>query len=169
MMAATAVIALANYVEGISITGNCFDTYTQGSAVVYDGQTGHTLELMAEASTNNGGSWTAIPGATVDINLVTQTPNAAVNHTYNFWIYTANSTYLESPYNKWRIVFDASTSTGIAEGTSYSPGVTSSLCSPVPNTPESPLAVALPLAGLAIFAGAFGFTIVRRRRSASVA
>jgi LPXTG-motif cell wall-anchored protein len=45
--------------------------------------------------------------------------------------------------------------------------VSSTLCSPNPNTPESPLAVALPLAGLAIFAGAFGFAIRRRRRSAS--
>jgi hypothetical protein len=171
LMAATAVVALANYVEGITVS--CFDTWTTGSVTVYDGATGNTLELKAQASTNGGTTWTDIPGATVDIPLKTQTPNQAVDHTYSGWWIPVSSTYLTSTYNDWQVVFDSSTSSGVATATGppatpekYSPGTTSSLCSPPHNTPESPLAVGLPLAGLAIFAGAFG-VVIRRRRSAS--
>jgi hypothetical protein len=161
LMAGTAVVALANYVEGISLTGNCVDTYTSGTVNTLDAQTGHVLEL--EFLAYNGTSWTSStnPIAKVDIDLVNNT------NTYTWWIQVPQTYLNPKTYTKWEVQYDPSSSSGISgKGSSYQAAVSSTLCTPFPNTPESPLAVGLPLAGLAIFAGAFG-VVIRRRRSAS--
>jgi hypothetical protein len=163
LMAGTAVVALANYVEGISLTGNCVDTYTSGTVSTLDAQTGHVLELEFLAYNGTTHTWTSStsPIAKVDIDLVNN------KNSYTWWIQVPQ-TYLSSPYTKWEVQYDPGSSSGITgPGSSYSAPVSSTLCSPDPNTPEAPLAVGLPLAGLAIFAGAFGFEIRRRRHSAS--
>jgi len=163
LMAGTAVVALANYVEGITLTGNCVDTYTSGTVNTLDAQTGHVLELEFLAYNSTSKSWTSStsPIGKVDIDLVNN------KNSYTWWIQVPQ-TDLSSPYTKWEVQYDPGSSTGITgPGSSYSAPVTTTLCSPDPNTPESPLAVGLPLAGLAIFAGAFGFGIRRRRNSAS--
>jgi len=163
LMAGTAVVALANYVEGITLTGSCVDTYTSGTVNTLDAQTGHVLELEFLAYDGTTKAWTSStsPIAKVDIDLVNN------KNSYTWWIQVPQA-YLSAPYTKWEVQYDPGSSSGITgPGSSYSAPVTSTLCSPDPNTPESPLAVALPLAGLAIFAGAFGLQIRRRRHSAS--
>ena len=165
LMAATAVMALANYLETLAFTNGCVDTYTQVTATIGDPTTGSYLVLDLNAYDSNTGKY-VLMATSGQINMVPGT------YTYDYWFdvtsvppgVTATS-WFASPYTKWEVAWDSSSHGVVQNG--VEPVSTSVLCTPVPNTPESPLAVALPIAGLAIFAGAFGFAIRRRRNSAS--
>jgi len=162
---AMTVAVLANHLETLTLTGKCFDTYTEGTATVYDSQKGNALELAAYAYDGGTSSWTSTPIGTVTIPMVNGTgPNDSA--TYTWWIQISDSSYFTSPYTQWEVAYDATGSHGVSQN-GVAPITSGTLCSPYPNTPESPLAVALPIAGLAIFAGAFGVAIRRRRNSAS--
>jgi hypothetical protein len=164
LMAGTAVVALANHVEALSVS--CFDTWTTGSVTIDDAQTGNYVGL--EAWAYNGTTWVDTgDGTTVTIPGPSTTYNGTASSVYvTTWsINITDSAYFSSSYTKWEIAYGSSS--GVDNSNGVLPVTSTTLCSPVPNLPESPLAVALPLAGLAIFAGAFGFVIRRRRRSAS--
>jgi hypothetical protein len=160
LMAATAVVALANYATGLTLTGKCFDTYTSGTLVTQDAQTAtppHSVTLEILASQNGGSTYPYfVANTTIDLK--------SGQNSYPWSIYTSNAAYLATPYDAWEVTVESTS--GVTNQIS-APVMSTTLCSPDPNTPESPLAVALPLAGLAIFAGAFGVVIRRRRRSAS--
>src|ERR1039458_10821752 len=60
LIAATAVVALANYATGLTLTGKCFDTYTSGTLVTQDAQTAtppHSVTLEILASQNGGSTY----------------------------------------------------------------------------------------------------------------
>jgi hypothetical protein len=162
LMAGTAVVALANHLGTLTLTSGCVDTYTDVTFTIADAYTGNVLELDLEAS-KNGSSYTVAASQHFTI------PSGYSGQTYSplskdTWIGPVSSTYLSGQYTYWEVVY--ATSSGVDNQNNVGPVTTRTLCSPNPNTPESPLAVALPLAGLAIFAGTFG-VVIRRRRSAS--
>lgn len=103
------------------------------------------------------GNWVAT-GAEVTVD----TTKSSLSYPYQ--IVGIPTAYFDtSNYNSMRIQIAAATPTGTWAGTTTKSD-SYSACNP-PIVPELPLAVALPIAGLALFTGAFSTVAIRRRRN----
>jgi hypothetical protein len=157
LVAMTAAV-FACTVTSISVTNDCFSTSTSG-ILTADGTAGYTVTLEVYAHDTNTSQWVAT-GAKDTVTMVTNKTS------YPYTISGIASEYFGSPYNLLRVGVSSTNPSGAFGGTS----VTSSnysACTP-PVVAESPLAVALPLAGLLLVAGFFSLAVVRRRHGASV-
>jgi hypothetical protein len=156
IFAVTAAVAAACDITQITVNGSCFNYDVSGSVKLDTSQKGTiTVEVFAHPA--GGGNWVATGAeATVD------TTQSTLSYSYQI-VGIPTAYFNTSKYNLMRIEIAAATPTGSWAGTSTTSN-SYSACNP-PIVAESPLAVALPIAGLALFAGAFSTVAIRRRRN----
>jgi hypothetical protein len=162
-MAATAVVAAACSITGISVNNDCFDYDVSGTLTLDASQTG-TITLEVYAKEKGTSTWDAT-GAEVIVATIRTTlsyPYQIVGIPTAYFV-TSGATPPAKNYASLRIEIVGSTGAISWAGTTTKSG-SYGACTPV-IVPESPLAVGLPIAGIALFAGAFATVAIRRRRN----
>lgn len=156
IFATTAAVAVACEITGITVNGSCFDYDVSGTLKLDASQTGTiTLEVFAETSGTS--KWVAT-GAEVTVD----TSKSTLSYPYQI-VGIPKSYFDTSNYTLMDIQIASTTPSGSWAGTTTKSD-SYAACNP-PIVPELPLAVALPIAGLALFTGAFSTVAIRRRRN----
>jgi len=156
IFAVTAAVAAACTITGITVNGDCFDYDVSGTLKLDASQTG-TITLEVFAHSPGSGNWVAT-GAEVTVD----TKSSQLSYPYQI-VGIPTAYFNTSKYNSMRIQIVGTTPKGSWAGTTTK-SFSYSACDPL-IVPESPLAVALPIAGLALFAGVFSTVAIRRRRN----